>query len=269
MSLTYRGGFFPFLILSETTAATLLEESAFAYRVGGIGLSALTKLWWLAMSYDYTCAISGSNFSSGRKVADFSVQLRDLSQGVTMPPFSARPGARVVYRGAPYFGPSVLPSVTYPTDGAFYDSTGALQMSPVLSGSGTQYALGDNPEESLSSSPPLQQTVTLEGGTMQSTNIWQWFDLMGVSTDGAGNFYTRISFTLRQSDLEFGALSTFKVPPTEPTPTDWATGASLVLQMNGAPLATVPLYYQPGIGTAPGATISGTLTLNFNQFYTP
>jgi hypothetical protein len=276
MSLTYRGGFFPFPILNETTVAAVFPaQNPFAYRVGGIALSALTQLWWLAKSYDYSCAMSGSNFSSGHKVADFSltgsgtVRLQDLSAGVTSPPFPAWPSARVIYRNTPFFGDGNLPRVGYPTDGAFYDSTGALQTTPVLNGSGTRYAIGDYPEESFTSSPPLQQTTTLEDGTMQSANTWQWFDQMAVSTDGAGNFYTRISFTLTLVYLEFGVLTTFAVPPTSPTLLDWATGASLVLQMNGAPLATVPLYYQSNVGTAPSATISGELTLNFNQFYTP
>jgi hypothetical protein len=283
MPIRFTQGFFPFPILTAAQVASCNAFAAdvdpWAVKVTGIPLATLTKIWWLAKSYAWTVALNGTQASSGRVEQSWTlagsgkVLVNDISNGTSGLSAPLAAGARVAYIGSPYW-PVSGAQIALPTDGIFVDGSGALISSPVATATVTPSEPGF-PTTPYTVDVPLQETTSYETGPdtigYVSRNLWQFFRKMVVETDGA----TPPSYSVWAAVDSSGAAGfaptvlgnfyTYRDPST--LPSYHASGADLIIQADGATIATIPLYYIGGIGTAPSYTFGGSITLNFDDFF--
>jgi hypothetical protein len=230
--ITYRKGYFPFGIYDYDTA---IDNGADAANVQGFSLTQLTRMYWMAKSFDWSTDIVttytdayGTNVQTS--VGSGTTNILPLS-------FPSYP--------ASFFTPQVRTGINTSDRTSLFLSYFLYPVTTVFTSTG------------IPGSPP---DSTTSGTTTLLVQLFSNFfgedelsDYIFATKDSSGNYLSMIAV----EGFVGGAT-----PPDEVFTV--ASGATLKLKMDGTTVTT-PLYKRASDTTA----AVGSLTLTFNNFWTP
>lgn len=255
MSLLFSKGGYPLAIPDKSVLASSSPTPTFVGEIDSLRLSTLISLWWLTKSFDWAVdiAYSQTDPSSG-----------DITAGAV-----AGMGTKIVRADfGPRFGAGALADMRSlpPSKRVFQSISGQASTRypyPIGAyGANASYPVSDDPIAndigSNTSSGPYSIPTPVGMG---------WFVYINGLTGTPGIYLksTGVWASLFSLNTACAISGLFMNPFVDP---DADTDAQMVVQTPGEDDVVLPIY---GDSTSllPGYSISGTITINFNNFWTP